>query len=137
MAAPTLSLVTWRKSPRLRSPPVVQPRPLVQIAPNLTGCSVTVATPYDGVVPCALRLCPSCTDHSALLRPPAPNTPPSLVSSVWYQAMSTRPSDPAVTHGNVLVPATTPVPETLVGVDQVSVELVGLAMVAGSSECTT
>ena len=29
-AAPWLSVVTWRKSPRLRSPPVVQPMPLVQ-----------------------------------------------------------------------------------------------------------
>src|SRR5205807_9305525 len=97
-AAPWPSLVTCRKSPRLRSPPVAQPRPLVQICPCLTNVSLTSAVVYVGAELLASRLCPICTDHSAFRRLPAPNrvhvpeplahVPCSLVELVWYQAPS-------------------------------------------------
>src|SRR4051794_23270775 len=87
-AAPRPSVVTCRKSPRLRSPPVTQPSPLVQICPCLIGCSLTVACWYVGLAACALRLWPSCTDHSAFVRLAAPNEPPWLVEDVWYHATS-------------------------------------------------
>src|SRR4051812_46422788 len=113
-APPWLSDVICMKSPSDRSPPVVQPRPFVQIWPCFTGCSDAVTMWYVGDAAAAFRLWANCTSHSAFTRLPAPYTvhvplplwhvPCSLVSSVWYQARSTRPSEPATIQGNVFVP---------------------------------
>src|SRR5947209_13027694 len=74
-AAPALLMSTWKKSARLRSPPVVQPMPMVQIPPLWLGWSDTATGALkDAALPLALSDCdrygnqlPVCLPESQVL----------------------------------------------------------------------
>ena len=57
-AAPALLISTWKKSARLRSPPAVQPIPIVQMPPLWLGCCDTaVGLVKVGALPFAFKDC--------------------------------------------------------------------------------
>src|SRR5438046_906369 len=108
-ASPWSPTVTLRKSSRPRSPPVVQPIPMVQIAPKWFETSDTCVVEKLGAgfgtpLAMAFRLWAIMTDQCAWMAAEPQGwlgQEPSV--GVPYQTISTRPGSPAAIQGKRFV----------------------------------
>src|SRR4051794_15327242 len=100
-ARPSLSIVTSKKSARLRLPvAVMQPVPSMQMSLYFIGCWLATDCTMCGLLLAAWSICANHVHHCWLAFADGPSLPSCLsVLSVPYQTTSMMPLRPAATHG--------------------------------------